>query len=328
MPDSSFALSEDALLHDARRVLVAGQRALDLLCDGLDAGLVEAAEAVAGCAGRILVSGMGKSGIAARKLAATLCTMGIPAQFLHAADALHGELGALHGDDLLIAISVSGATRELLPLVQHARHLGTATIAITSNSQSTLAIQCDRTLLLPRCEEGSGEFVAPMASTIATMALGDALALVAAKCGGHHRRGQIARLHPGGEIGRQLRPVVQVMHGGERVPLVAASATVDDIIAEITLKGFGIAGVTNANGILLGTISDGDIRRHFDELTGRSAAELMMHDPVTLRPDSDVGEALDLMRTHRISAIYIVNAQAGRVEGLVHLQDLLRIGIL
>jgi len=325
--DNALDLSADDLLKEARRVVVAAQRALGLLYDGLDDSLVNAAMSIAACRGRILVSGMGKSGIAARKLAATLCSLGVPAQFLHAADALHGDLGAILGADLFVAISVSGATRELLPVVQHAQHLGAVTIAITSSSQAPLASQCDQTLLLPRCDEGAGHLVAPMASTIATIALGDALAMLVATCRGT-LRSQMARLHPAGDLGRKLRSVSQIMHSGDRVPLVSASADATRIIAEITQKGFGITGVVDERGKLLGTITDGDVRRHFADLDGQTATEVMMMEPVTLTAADDIGIALDLIRGHRISALYIVHADTGVVEGIVHLQDLLRVGVL
>lgn len=314
------------LLANARRVLVAEQRALALLNDSLDGSLVHAAQAVAQCSGRILVSGIGKSGIAARKIAATLCSLDVPAQFLHAADALHGDLGAIRGEDVVVAISVSGATRELMPLVQHARNLGAATVAITATSYGPLARGCDHVLLLPACDEGAGQIAAPMASTIATLAMGDALAVLVAGCRGH-RRDQMAPLHPAGDLGRRLRPVSQIMHGGDRVPLVSPDASGSETVAEITRKGFGIAGVVDAEGQLLGTISDGDVRRHFDELDHCTAGQVMVTHPVTLALEGDVGEALDLIRTHRISALFIVD-EGGTVRGLVHLQDLLRIGVI
>ncbi len=323
--NASVALDE--MLASARHVLIAEQRALALLNDGLDSSVVRAAACVGACKGRILVSGVGKSGIAARKISATLCSLDVPAQFLHAADALHGDLGAVRGADVVIAVSVSGASRELLLLVQHAQTIGAATIAITSTSYAPLARACDHVLLLPQCEEGGGGIAAPMASTVVSFAMGDVLAVLVAEFQGN-RRSQMAPLHPGGDLGRKLRPVSQIMHGGERIPLVPARADAAEIIAEITTKGFGIAGVADDEGRLLGTITDGDIRRHFDALGHCSAAEVMMTHPVTLPADGDVGEALDLMRTHRISALFVTDAATHRVLGLVHIQDLLRVGIL
>lgn len=327
MADIGMPVAVDEMLAGARRVLVAEQRALALLNDGLDESVIRAAVCVAACSGRILVSGLGKSAIAARKMASTLCSLDVPAQFLHAADALHGDLGAVRRDDVLIAISISGVTRELLLLVQHAQHLGTTTIAITSTSCAPLGRACDHVLLLPQCEEGGGQIAAPMASTVASIAMGDVLAVLVAGFQGN-RRGQMASLHPGGDLGRKLRPLSQLMHGGDRVPLVGVSATAAELVAEITAKGFGIVGVTNGEGRLVGTVSDGDIRRHFDSLDNCSAGEIMMTHPVALPPDGDIGEALDLMRTHRISALFVTDAATGGVAGLVHIQDLLRIGVI
>lgn len=326
MTGSAVSASSRHLLDHARRVLLAEQRILALLIDGLDEALPRAAECVASGKGRVLASGMGKSGIAARKLAATLCSLGVPAQFLHAADALHGDMGAVAEGDVLVAISVSGETRELIPLVEYAGRIGAATVAITARTDSPLSQGCDHLLLLPACEEG-GELAAPMAATIASIAMGDALAALAAACRGT-ARGDMAAIHPAGEIGRQLRPVSQVMHGGDRLPLVRAEADAVSFVAEITAKGFGIAGVTDTDGILIGTISDGDVRRHLETLDRASAGDVMVAHPVTLPRDGDVGQAMDLMRTHRISTVFVVDGERGRVEGLVHLQDLLRIGIL
>lgn len=326
MADELTLAAAGDLLANARNLLCAEQRALALLSDGLDDSIVRAAASIAACAGRILISGIGKSGIVARKIAASFCSLDVPAQFIHAGDALHGDLGAIRREDMLVAISVSGTTRELVAVVQHARQIGAGTIGITGNSRAPLARGCDRLLLIPSCDEGAGLSAAPFASTMTSIATGDMLcALVVALRG--NRREQMYALHPAGEIGRQLLPVRQLMHGGDRIPLLHADADGGQIIAEISIKGFGIAGVIDETGALIGTISDGDIRRHAQVFGNCVAGDVMVTHPVTLPPDADLGTALELIRTHRVSALFVVEPESCRVLGVVHIQDLLRVGI-
>lgn len=322
--DAAPVAAED-LLATAHRLLRAEQRALGLLTDGLDERLIVAAGALAGCGGRVLTSGIGKSGIVARKLAATLCSLDAPAQFLHAADALHGDLGAVRSGDIVVAVSVSGAGRELLRVVEHARQVGAVAVAITAAPNAPLGRICDHVLLIPAGDEGSGDYAAPMASTIASIALADALALLVAQLRGH-RRGAMHALHPAGDLGRQLRPVREIMIGGDRIPLVRADATGAEVVHEITAKGQGIVGVVDGRGLLIGTISDGDIRRHALDVVQSTARALMSDHPVSVDATADVAQALDRMRTHRISTLFVVDG--GRATGLVHIQDLLRAGIL
>ncbi len=325
MNDSAASVASSDLLATAHRLLRAEQRALALLDDSIDDAVIAAAADIATCRGRVLTSGIGKSAIVARKLAATLCSLDAPAQFLHAGDALHGDLGAIRGDDVVVAFSASGASRELVRVVEHARHLAARTVAITASSHAPLALICDHVLLIPQCDEGGGDYAAPMASTVVSMAMGDVLALLVAQLRGH-RRGEMHVLHPAGDLGRRLRPLVQIMVGGDRVPLVRTEATGAEVLREITAKGQGIVGVTDAEGQLIGTISDGDIRRHAMEVATLGARGLMTAHPVTIDAAADVSQALDLMRMHRISTLFVVDA--GRATGLVHVQDLLRAGIL
>lgn len=325
MADSVAPVVTGQLLATAHRLLRAEQRALAMLDDTIDDSLVEAAAELASCSGRVLTSGIGKSAIVARKLAATLCSLGAPAQFLHAGDALHGDLGAIRGEDVVVAFSASGASRELVRVVEHARHLGAATVAISASSHAPLGLICDHVLLIPQCDEGGGDCAAPMASTVVSMAMGDALALVVARLRGH-RRNEMHALHPAGDLGRKLRPLAQIMIGGDRLPLVRAEAMSLDVVREITAKGQGIVGVTDAAGRLVGTISDGDIRRHAMEVAVLAARDLMTGHPVTVDAAADVSQALDLMRIHRISTLFVVADD--RAIGLVHIQDLLRAGIL
>lgn len=325
MDDNAPSIAADDLLATAHRLLRAEQRALAMLDDRIDATLIDAAADMAACRGRILTSGIGKSAIVARKLAATLCSLDAPAQFVHAADALHGDLGAIRDEDVVVAFSASGASRELVRVVEHARHVGAATVAITASSHAPLGLMCDHVLLIPQCDEGAGDYAAPMASTVVSMAMGDALALLVAQLRGH-RRSEMHALHPAGDIGRKLRPLVQIMIGGDRLPLVRAEAASPEVVREITAKGQGIVGVTDVEGRLIGTISDGDIRRHAMEVATLIARDLMTGHPVTVDAGADVSQALDLMRMHRISTLFVVAQD--RARGLVHIQDLLRAGIL
>jgi arabinose-5-phosphate isomerase len=315
-------------LDTARETILKEAFALEQLGHTIDVSIVRAADQILGCRGRVVVCGIGKSGIAARKIVATLASFGTAALFLHAGDALHGDLGKLIPGDVLLAISVSGETAEILAVVAHAHMLNVAIIAISMNAHSTLAANSDLLLSLPDVDEGSPEAAAPMASTVMTIALGDALACILARRCSFSREG-LARLHPGGSIGLRLRPVSRIMHAGGRMPIVAAQATLDDVLNEIDSKGFGIVGVidpvTNA---LTGVITDGDLRRHFRDSAARSAKDLQTSVPVTVSPDAENAEVLALLRSRRISAVFVVDPFDGAPLGLIHLQDLLRTGIL
>ncbi|CAN5280426.1 KpsF/GutQ family sugar-phosphate isomerase [soil metagenome] len=322
---STARLPQDCL-DEARDVIGAGLDALTALRDGLDTRLLVAVDHIARCNGRVVLLGMGKSAIAARKIAATLCSLGTPSHFLHAADALHGDLGAIAPGDVLVAISVSGATREIAPVIAYAQSQGVFVIAITAAAASPVARQSDLLLPIPALREGCLHNIAPMASTIATLALGDCLAVLVARAQQFSRR-DVAALHPAGKIGQRLRPIAQIMHGGDRVPVVSADATMAEVVAEISAKGFGITAVIDArSGDLLGAITDGDLRRHFADRDRAIARDLMSADPVSLDEDEDVDRALDLMRQHRLSALFVTTRQARSVGGIVHIQDLLRSG--
>ncbi len=275
-----------------------------------------------------MTSGVGKSGIAARKLASTFSSLGIPAMFLHPADAAHGDLGMLAPGDILLAISVSGSSRPLLSLLHYARDHDLLTISVTAGRNSLLSTEADLVLLLPDLEdEGAPVAGVPMASTVATIALGDALAsLVASRR--NFSASKLAVLHPGGRIGQRLRPLHNLMHAGTRLPLVLPDAPIEAILAEMTSKGFGIVGVVDpASGGLLGVITDGDLRRGYASLMDASCASLMHANPVTLSPDHTADHALEAARAHRITAIFLVDPLDGQPVGLVDLHDLLRVSI-
>src|SRR3569623_115475 len=281
-------------VDQARRLIDAERDALTTLRDTLDARLLVAVDRIAHCSGRVVRSGIVKSAIAGRKIASTLCSLGTPAHFLHAADALHGDLGAVAGDDVLIAISVSGETRELIPVIEHVQRRHVFVVAISAHATSPIARQADLLLPLPAVEEGCSLNIAPMASTVATLALGDCLAVLAARARQFSRR-DVAALHPAGSIGQRLRPLAQIMHSGDRVPAVGADATGAEVGAEISAKGFGITAVVDlATGQLLGAITDGDLRRHFAELDRAVAHALMSSHPVSHDENDEFERALEL----------------------------------
>lgn len=311
----------------ARGVVGSAIAALQALHDDMDAAILVAARHLADCRGRIVFTGIGKSGLAARKLASTFASVGKPSLFLHPADAAHGDLGKLCPGDVLIAISVSGSTRALLSVLNYAHHHDILTLAITARPDSLLAQDADLVLPLPTTAEGGPLEQVPMASTVATIALGDALATLVANRNAFSNS-DLAVLHPGGRIGQRLRPLHLLMHAGERMPLVGPRASGEDVVAEITRKGFGITGVVDPDsGKLLGVITDGDLRRNHARIAAATAAELVHPDPLTLPPHETAEQALNLARAHRIGAIFLVDPATGVPVGLVDMQDLLRVSI-
>lgn len=314
-------------LETARQVVANAIAALHKLQDLLDPALLLVACQLAECKGRIVFTGMGKSGIAARKIASTFASVGKPALFLHPADAAHGDLGKMCAGDMLVAISVSGSTRALEPLLHYARLNAIVVTAITARPHSPLGTEADYVLSVPVVDEGGPLEAVPMASTIATIALGDALATLVA-CRNRFNNSDLAMLHPGGRIGQRLRPLRMLMHAGERMPMVGPQATGAEVVAEITRKGFGITGVADPDsGRLLGVISDGDLRRNHDRIAVCVAADLLHGDPLTLPPGETAAHALDLARSHRVTTIFLVEPGNGVPVGLIDLQDLLRVSI-
>lgn len=314
--------------------LAAGHRVIDAAVDGLarlrsslGPNLLIVARHLSDCRGRLVFSGMGKSGIAARKMAATFASVGKPALFLHPADAVHGDLGKMCAGDMLIAISVSGESRPLLPLLHYARDCGIATVALTARDESSIAVQADHVLMLPGGTEGGPIAAMPMASTVATIVLGDALAALVANRN-QFSESDLAVLHPGGRIGHRLRPVRQIMHAGERMPLIGMHTPGGEVVAEISRKGFGLAGVVDpATQRLVGVVSDGDLRRNLNRIETHNASDLMSPHPVSLSPHETADQALDLARSHRVGAIFVIDPANGVPLGVVDLQDLLRVSV-
>ena len=280
---------------------------------------------VHGATGRLIVTGMGKSGHVARKIAATLASTGTPAYFVHPGEASHGDLGMIRADDVILALSWSGETAELADIITYSRRFRVGLIAMTSGCDSALAREADVKLVLPRAEEACPNGLAPTTSTTMQLALGDALAVALLEARGFTAH-DFRVYHPGGKLGAKLTFVRDVMHTGLRLPQVGLGATMGDAVVEISAKGFGCVGVTDEAGRLAGIITDGDLRRHMrPDLMAARAAEIMTMNPRTASPDTLAAEALELLNARKITALFVLDGD-GRPCGVVHLHDLLRLG--
>jgi arabinose-5-phosphate isomerase len=320
-------LSGAEMLAHGRAVLETEAQAVTRLADALDERFAQAIELLIATRGRVIVSGMGKSGHIARKMAATFSSTGLPAFFVHPGEAAHGDLGMLAPGDVLVALSNSGATPELQPIIHHARHLGCPVIGITSQSHSPMTQAATICLILPRVREACPQNLSPTTSTTLMLALGDALAVTVMQAHGISRA-QLELLHPGGTIGSRLLPVSRIMHSGDRLPLVGADAPMQEVLVTMTEKSFGIAGVTDGEGRLIGTITDGDLRRRIDGLLARSAGEVMTRAPKTIPEGTCAEDAMAILAVNRITALFVMDAQApDKPVGLVHIHDLDRLGI-
>jgi arabinose-5-phosphate isomerase len=330
----SVAEKTVADLEAARRVLSVEGDALAALARALDHRFTKAVDIIMGVEGRVIVSGMGKSGLVGAKIAATLASTGTPSQFVHPGEASHGDLGFVTRKDAAVLLSNSGKTQELTDIIEYTRRAGIPMIAITSGAESPLAQHADVPLILPAAPEACPMGLAPTTSTTMTLALGDALAVALMK-----RRGftpdDYRALHPGGSLGRKLVRVVDIMHTGSELPLVPDNAAMSDVLLEMTSKRFGCAGVVDASGMLLGVITDGDLRRHMQgELLKRKAAEVMTTRPRLIRSGALGAEALRLMNQHAIpvTCLFVVGDEdagkaSARPVGIVHVHDCLRAGV-
>jgi arabinose-5-phosphate isomerase len=315
-------------LEVARKVLATEAAGLRALAETLDARFTQAIDLLAGIAGRVVVSGMGKSGHVGRKLAATLASTGTPAQFVHPAEASHGDLGMIMPGDAVLVLSNSGETAELDHLVSHASRFGLPLIAITARPASALGLAADVALILPAADEACPMGLAPTTSTTMQLALGDAIAVALLT-----RRGFTAddfhRFHPAGRLGARLRRVRDLMHAGEAMPLAPLGLAMDAAILRITEKQFGCLGVLDAAGGLAGMVTDGDLRRAMGpDLLSRRVEDVMTPSPRTIGPDALAAEALHVMnaRARPITALFVTDA-AGRPVGILHVHDLLRAGV-
>lgn len=307
----------------ARRVLETEAAAILALVPRLDDRFDRAVGLLRGCRGRVILTGMGKSGIICRKIAATLSSTGTPAHFLHPAEAIHGDLGVIQGDDVVVALSYSGETHEILRLLETIKRLGATLIAITGGAHSTLARAADVWLDSHVAEEACPMNLVPTASTTAALAMGDALAMTLLVEKGF-RSEDFATLHPGGKLGKKLMQVRALMHGGPQCPRVQPATSMRDVIYEMSSKGLGMTCVVDAGDRLVGLITDGDLRRHMDrspDIMAHTAEDVMTRAPRTIGPESLAIEALTIMEQRKITSMVVVDA-AGQVEGVVHLHDL------
>jgi arabinose-5-phosphate isomerase len=296
--------------------------ALHQLADHIDDAFAAAVDMILGCRQRVIVSGIGKSGHVARKIAATLAATGTPALFVHAAEASHGDVGMVSSGDVLIVFSNSGATVEVQPLCIYAKAIGCPVIGVSRNPTSLLMRTADLGLSLPKVEEACTSSLAPTTSSTMMMALGDALAVAAMRARGLSGS-DIQALHPGGEIGLHLRGVEDVMHSGDRLPLVGLNTPMPHVLVTMTEKRLGMAGVVDEQGELIGIITDGDLRRHARTVVFGTAADVMTDAPRTIARTARVQEALEMMNTHRITVLFVVDDRQPRIPlGAVQIYDI------
>ncbi len=321
-PPNSRSMSLEA----ARKVLEIEARTLSELPSRLDENFLKAVETLYACRGRVVVAGMGKSGIIGQKISATLSSTGTPSFFLHPAEALHGDLGRLVPNDVVLALSYSGETEELLRLLDTIKRLAIPLISMTGKKRSTLAQASDVVIDVGIREEACPLGLAPTASTAAMLAMGDALAMALLEKRGFKEE-DFAALHPAGVLAVKLRRVENVMHTGDQIPSVPPDAPLPDVIYEISKKGLGLAAVVGEEKRLVGIISDGDLRRFFqreaNRALGLAACDCMTPHPITIGREELATRALNLMEARRITALLVVDG-GGRLEGVVHLHDLWR----
>ena len=309
--------ADDTILEFGRTMVHDEARALDALADSLGAEFETACRLILDSKGKLIVAGLGKSGHIGRKIAATFASTGTTATFLHLAEAIHGDLGIADGGDVALVISQSGQTAELQPVIDHFDAIDVPIIAITGNAGSMLGAAA-AALVLPHWAEVGPEAVAPTTSTTMTLALGDALAMTVMREKGFTRT-DFGRIHPGGMLGLRLRPVKRVMHGGDKLPLVSADTSMHDTIVVMTEKRLGVVGVIDAEGQLVGVITDGDLRRNIERGLDHPASAYMNANPKAVAPDALVDEALTLFEEHRITTLFVI--EDGRPVGVVHLHD-------
>ena len=310
----------------ARNVLAIEAAALEELAQSLNGDFCRAITLIEGLKGRLVVTGMGKSGHVAKKVAATFASTGTPSFFVHPAEASHGDLGMIGQEDAVLALSNSGETPELSDIIAYTRRFHIPLIGMTRRAESSLGAQCDYPLVLPNSAEACPNRQAPTTSTTAMLALGDALAVALME-----RRGFSAddfrTFHPGGKLGQRLLRVREVMHGADQLPLIPATARMSDALMEMTGKSFGCVGVLDDDAKLTGIVTDGDLRRHMgDDLVSRPVANVMTCNPKTITQDLLAVEALAIMNDRSITSLFVVDDQ-GQPCGLVHIHDLLRLGV-
>ncbi|MGR3806155.1 KpsF/GutQ family sugar-phosphate isomerase [Marinibacterium profundimaris] len=315
----------ERFLATARQVVQDEAKALEALAGAFDERFAEAVQMMLEAEGRVIVSGIGKSGHIGRKIAATLASTGTPAHFVHPSEASHGDLGMVARGDVVLAISNSGEAPELANLLSYTRRFQIPLIGLSSRMDSTLMQAADAHLLIPSLGEACGFGMVPTISTTLTLAMGDALAVAIMQ---HRDFGPEAfrNFHPGGKLGARLSTVGDLMHTGDALPLVSEDTAMPDVLIEMTRKEFGVAGVTDDRGLLTGIITDGDLRRHMDGLLTQKAADVMTRGPRTIGPGALAEEAVAQM-TGKITCLFVVPEGSRRAEGLIRLHDCLRAGV-
>lgn len=317
--------ARSADLDLARKVLTTEAQAILALVDRLDARFERAVDCLLSCRGRVIVTGVGKSGIICRKIAATLSSTGTPAFFLHPGEAIHGDLGLVQREDTVLALSYSGETEEILRLLEAIRRLDAQLIAVTGHPDSSLGQAADVTLDCRVSEEACPMNLAPTASTTAALAIGDALAMALLVRRGF-REEDFANLHPGGKLGKRLMRVDRLMHNGAQLPCVATDALMREVIYEMSSKGLGMTCVADTARRLAGVITDGDLRRHMTDTTAileRLAGDIMTRSPITIGPSMLAVQALNVMEDRKITSVVVVD-DTNAIVGVVHLHDLWR----
>ncbi|MEM9582334.1 MAG: KpsF/GutQ family sugar-phosphate isomerase [Pseudomonadota bacterium] len=321
-------MTTEAPLSIASRVIADEGDALQKLASQLDENFIKALETIQTAEGRVIVTGMGKSGHIANKIAATLASTGTPSHFVHPAEASHGDLGMIGKTDVVLALSNSGEAAELSNLLAYTRRFSIPLIAITSRPDGTLAKHSDICLLIPQLGEACGYGVVPSISTTMTLAMGDALAITLMRARGFTSE-HFRDFHPGGKLGAKLSKVSDLMHAGEALPVVGLQTKMSDALLEISQKGFGVVAVTDAEGNLAGIITDGDLRRHMDGLLDQTAQTVMTPAPQTITPGSLAETAVNIMNTRKITCLFVTeNGTATAPLGLLHIHDCLRAGVV
>ena len=322
--------SVESVLRRGTEVIKIEAEALDQLAETLDESFVAACEAIINARGRVVVTGMGKSGHIGRKWAATMAATGTPAIYVHPAEAAHGDLGMLVEGDVLVVISNSGNTSELRAFLRYASSINVKVIGVASQADSLVMQNASIKLCYPMAREACPANIAPTTSTTIQLALGDALAMTVMDMRGFSREG-MKTLHPGGSLGLRLTPVTEIMHGSSRMPLVHNEAQMREVILTMTSMGFGIAGVVDGAGRLIGVITDGDLRRHFDDLGTTTAEQVMTPSPKTVMSDALAEEALHFLNENKITCAFVMERDAPvntyTPVGIVHIHDFLRLGL-
>ena len=327
-PSEATSARAETIIGSALRTLEAEGGGVDALKaalrDGLGGAFVAAIDLIRAAQGRVIVTGMGKSGHVARKIASTLASTGTPALYVHPAEASHGDLGMITKDDVIVALSWSGETSELKNLTDYSQRHSIGMIAMTANAASTLGRTADVVLTLPQAREACPHNLAPTTSALMQLALGDALAIALLESRGFTAI-DFGMLHPGGKLGALLKQVADLMHTGAAVPLKPLGTPMSEALIEMTAKGFGCVGITDPRGALVGIITDGDLRRHMrNDLLDANVDDVMTRSPKTVRPDQLISETLELLNATKVTALFAV--EAGKPVGVIHVHDLLRAG--